>query len=171
LEASEAELAELGELRECQGRLVKCEGECEGALFRFARDLDDLDTRLKFLARMKSLQACLGQCQSYLSANMNAAGLRAGVGVQRSVNETPTPVIEGGVLTQLKGQKRGGTSEIAVEEALTGDGVSRARARSRQVAFKRQVESLVRREDVPEAYKRGVRRYFETMHEAPASGE
>jgi hypothetical protein len=169
LDAAEAELKELGEPRECEARLGECEGECEGALLRFARDLDDLDTRLKFLARMKSLQACLGQCQSYLSANAQRGGLQWGVGVERSVNETATPGIEGGVLTQLKGQKRGGTSEIAVEEALSGDGVSRARARSRQVAFKRQVESLVRREDIPEAYKRGVRRYFETMHEAPAS--
>ncbi len=170
-EAAEDELLELGELRECQVRLGECEGKCEGALLRFARDLENLDTKLKFLSRMKCLQAQLAQCQSYLCANMSAAGLRAGVGLERSVNRDGTPAIEGGVLTQLRGQKRGGTSEIAVEEAATGDGVSRARARSREMAFKRQVESLVRREDVPETYKRGVRTYFETMHSAGETEE
>ena len=71
-----------------------------------------------------------------------------------------------GLDTQLTGMKGDGPSQIAVEDAADGGAVTQRRAAAKRVEFRTQLESLVRREDVPESLKDGVKTYFEVIHQA-----
>jgi hypothetical protein len=74
-------------------------------------------------------------------------------------------LVDNGQNAQLKGIKGQGPSLTRVETAQDGTGVSHRRAEAKQREFKRQYESFVSREDVPEDVRAAVRNYFTTIHE------
>lgn len=69
---------------------------------------------------------------------------------------------------ELKGKANlDGPSSHSVESAASGAGVAGRSHVEKQRDFKRQLESLVRRDDIPQSLKLGVREYFERVHDVP----
>lgn len=106
----------------------------------------------------------LGLARS-MSPSPNAGGREAGTGSVESRRDARDELQDNGNLAQLKGQQNAdGTSSQSVESADSGTGVAGRAAVDREREFRRQMESLVRRDDIPEELKLGVREYFERIH-------
>lgn len=120
----------------------------------------------------KLCQAC-SQCQGSLSSlcqSPKAGGKQAGSGTNAARRSQLDELVDNGMTSQLKGIKGLGPSMTTVETAEEGSGVSTRRATASQRTFKRQFESFVSREDVPEQVKDGVKEYFQVIHQiAPAT--
>jgi hypothetical protein len=70
-----------------------------------------------------------------------------------------------GELSFLKGQKGFGPSDSKTEEASTGTAESELSAQNVKTrSFKKQMESFVERDDIPNSMKRGVKKYFSIIH-------
>ena len=139
--------------------------------------LGEFDGKLSRLAAAKSLQKkllamskTLGQCQGCLAGQSGSpfaapGGKKPGVGTVESRRQEQDALVDNGQNAQLKGIKGQGPSLTRVETAQDGTGVSHRRAEAKQREFKRQYESFVSREDVPEDVRAAVRNYFTTIHE------
>jgi len=126
---------------------------------------------MKSDARSKLLGLCkkAGQCQSYMQGMIPAAGrggLKPGDGSVDSRRNQKDELKDNGQTTQLKGQKGSGPSLTKIEAADDGSGTSNRRGEAKERTFKKQFESFVQREDVPEDVKDGVKQYFESLHAA-----
>ncbi|MBN2161879.1 MAG: hypothetical protein JXR25_09525 [Pontiellaceae bacterium] len=96
----------------------------------------------------------------------NPGGLLAGEGVDRSRRPPGMSSPSEGQLDQLSGQLGEGESQKMIEDALSGTGsASGGGAERGTVDYKQQVEDFVRREDIPEEMKQGVKTYFKQIHE------
>lgn len=146
-----------------------CKHACEHA--------DELSDKLKKLSLCQSADSKLaqltkssGESQSKLaSASPNAGGREAGFGTNTARRKAQDAFVDNGQTTQLKGRKGAGPSITSIESAETGTGsANRRQATATKQAFKHQLESFVRREDVPEAMKDGVKQYFQIIHDADA---
>jgi hypothetical protein len=129
-------------------------------------------------------QQGLGQCQQ-CNGNMPGAGQNnngqrgdgagqggreAGIGAGSAKNTEPGKDAPDGQKTQLQGIQGTGPSQTSTEESGAGSDSSNTAKVRENLQYKQQVESFVRREDVPEAVKAGVKAYFENIHnttEAP----
>ena len=175
--------------RECDKRLCECESSCRKCgscsaqqrralnkagqsanrrLAALTRSLKRLDAARRAQRQLDTLRRKLGQCQSCVAGQcanpfLAPGGKHAGVGSDLSTNEDFTR--EDGVPTALTGTPGMGPSLVTVESADEGTGVSGRNATGRQIEFARQVESFVKREDIPAPLKSGVKRYFTTIHE------
>ncbi len=149
-------------------KLNKDSKSCSASVSKVAMALRKLNAKKKFGKKMYMLKKSLGQCQSYVAGQCKSplAGKKAGMATDGRMSDRDPTEDSRGLDTQLTGQKGAGPSQIAVEEAASGSGVSRLKAGSRQAIFRRQVESLVRREEIPENLKTGVKTYFESIQEA-----
>lgn len=107
----------------------------------------------------------LGLAQS-MSQSPEAGGLKPGQGSVESRRKERDELKDNGNLAQLKGNpNQEGPSTNSVESAESGTGIAGRAAVDKQREFRRQMESLVRRDDIPEELKLGVREYFERVHE------
>lgn len=105
----------------------------------------------------------LGQAQAQMAG---PGGLKPGVGTDSSKRKERDEAPEVGNVASLEGQKGVGPSITAVEEADSGTGISNRSGETKaREARRRQMESFVRRDDVPEDVKMGVKEYFERVHE------
>lgn len=178
--------AKLEECEQCEAQNGKCDkdklGECENCKIAVGKKLSELDDQLKKLsmrrkaeAKLKRLcQACSqsqsgicnrqSQSQALVKAP-NAGGTKAGWGSSDATRDQNDEVVDNGQTTQLTGQKGSGPSLTTIEAADDGSGVSNRKSSVANREFKRQYESFVQREDVPEQVKAGVKNYFEMIHE------
>ena len=129
------------------------------------------DAKKKLLSMSKKA----GQCQGYMqnlahSPFATPGGLKPGNGTVESSRDQKDKLEDNKNTTQLKGQKSTGPSLTKIEAADDGTGVSRLKAEAKERAFKKQFESFVQREDVPEDVKEGVKHYFESLHAAEPAG-
>ena len=92
-------------------------------------------------------------------------GLEAGTGSDSSINTAPVEETDEGFLDQVAGAHGSGPSATAVEEAASGSAANDSPGSRDREATLRQVESFIRREDVPDAVKSGVKAYFENIHQ------
>jgi hypothetical protein len=107
----------------------------------------------------------LGLAQS-MAQSPNAGGLKAGSGSVESRRNERDELKDNGNMAQLKGNPNAeGPSTNSVESAESGTGIAGRAAVDNKREFRRQMESLVRRDDIPEELKLGVREYFERVHE------
>lgn len=160
-------------------------GQCEAAGKRVDQRLQRLGEKLRRMAaqreaRDKLLSLCqsLGQCQGYLgnqqfsslgqclsqNESPNAGGKGIGQGSTESRRIPGDEAPPAGELSQLRGRIGSGPSTSTVESADSGDGVSSRNSASRQLEFRKQMESFVQREDVPDDVKDGVKNYFTRIH-------
>ena len=156
--------------------------ECKNCRNAVLADIDKLSKCLgqcnaKRMGQMKLLSMCkkMGQCQGYLCQSQmmslsqcmgtQPGGKKAGVGSVESRRDGTDPLVDNGNTTQLKGIQGSGPSQSTVEAADEGSGVSTRPNANRKLEFSRQIESFVQREDVPEDVKRGVKEYFENIHQ------
>ncbi len=178
VEEFDRELEEL-ELEEGAGDQDLERGEGDDDLDEAERNararLDELGDRLRKMARrrrarnkLKNLSKKVARSQSS-SGTMESerkGGKRAGEGSDDSFRDQQDERIDNGQNTKLKGLKGKGPSLTQVQAADDGDGTSNRRSEAKQRDFKRQFESFVDREDIPEDLKNGVKEYFTNIHQA-----
>ena len=101
---------------------------------------------------------------------MQPGGNEPGSGSDPARREERDELKENDSFVELKGKpNKDGPSSHSVESAESGAGTAGRSHRENQRQFKHQLESLVRRDDIPETLKLGVREYFERVHEIPPS--
>jgi hypothetical protein len=157
-------------------------GECQECQMAVSNQLNQLSNQLNRLGMMRNVdrqlsQLCsmCSQCQGGLAQmaamcqSPNPGGQDPGVGSNSFRRSEKDAVVDNGNTSQLKGIQGEGPSQTSIESADEGSGVSTRRATARQVDFKRQFESFVQREDVPEQVKEGVKQYFQIIHAASES--
>jgi hypothetical protein len=116
----------------------------------------------------KSQQFANGQSQQLGLAQMQSqqpGGLKPGTGHSDAKRNEKDERKDNGNLTQLQGQQGDGPSRSSVEQADSGEGVSGRAGSDKNRDFRKQTESLVQRDDVPEELKQGIREYFNRVHE------
>ncbi|MDC0935514.1 hypothetical protein OAS39_04445 [Pirellulales bacterium] len=153
-------------------------GQCQACQQSVSEQLARLSKRLNKLAICRQCDKKLGklcekcsQCQGGLCQSLGACqspgagGQPPGWGSNAARRDARDELVDNGQTTQLKGAKGAGPSLTTVEAAEDGSGVSTRRSVERTRQFRRQLESFVAREDIPEQLKEGVKRYFENIHQ------
>ncbi len=146
------------------GERMKAGQKCNSKLGKMSDKMSRLGARRSFLAGLKKLRQKCGSCQSMMLGQVGSNGKKAGTGTDENKREGESSPSNGN-LTKITGIKGEGKSRAWVEDAQSGSGVSQVRTVERKVDFKRQVEALIHREDVPEEMKEGVKTYFDLLHE------
>ncbi len=150
--------------------------ECLGEM---GKNLSDLDAKGKAKSMIQKLCDSLGQCQGKMGqcqggsqsdqwgrSQSESDGQGAGIGMGSSANtnaDINNDPIEG-QKSMLQGTKGSGPSAKTTETASDGSGSSGAGKAKLIEQYQRQAESFVRREDVSDAVKSGVKAYFENIH-------
>ncbi|MBL7184720.1 MAG: hypothetical protein ISS70_00210 [Phycisphaerae bacterium] len=149
------------------------------SLSQMAENLNNLDAKRKAQSAVQKLCESLSECQGKLSDKSgngdgkgdgnnggDGGGQGGGIGsgsssnTNTNINNSPTT----GDKSVLKGIKGQGSSVNTTEAASSGSGsISGSKARLIE-QYKHQAESFIRREDVSEAVKSGVKEYFENIH-------
>jgi len=149
--------------------------DINNALGDMSDHLSDLDAKCKAQLALKKLCDCLSQGQAQmgngLDSEQNSAGngagdggLEPGTGSADTKNNQINQASGTGDKSVLKGIKNRGPSVTSTEAAADGSG-SRRGVNTRLIQqYQHQVEAFVRREDVSEAVKSGVKAYFENIH-------
>lgn len=172
-DAADRELLGVKPADECPGL-----GELDKNLKQLNARLGKLDGGEKAKARLKALGKCAGQANSFaagraqtlgLAQQMLAqnGGLAPGTGHSDAKRNERDTLKDNQQQTRLDGNRGQGESQTSVESAESGTGISGRSQDSRERDFRKQTESLVRRDDVPEELKQAVREYFERIHQAP----
>jgi len=161
------------------------------SLSEMAENLNNLDAKRKAQSAIQKLCESLSQCQGKLSdkscngggkgdgngdgsgsgkgngsGNGDGSGQGDGIGsgsssnTNTNINNSPTT----GEKSVLKGIKGQGPSVNTTEAASDGSGSSSGSKARLIEQYKHQAESFIRREDVSEAVKSGVKEYFENIH-------
>jgi len=168
----DAALAERSRQEKANG---KCDAEAEGKCDACAREASDKLSKLaKHLNKMaikrnasdklcKLCDAC-SQCQGGLCNGSKPGGKKAGWGTDESRREERDELVDNGQTQALQGLKGEGPSQTTVEDAQDGSGASSRATAARPREYRRQYESFVSREDVPEQVKSGVHNYFQAIH-------
>ncbi len=165
MEEGDEELAEgVGEKMDGLGKRVRKLGARQKAKSKLGALRSGLaDARQFSQGRSQSLG--LAQMQS-----KGQGGLAPGKGSDQSRRQERDEFKDNGNMTQLKGKQTGeGPSSTTTESAESGSGIAGRANVAKQREFKQQFESLVHRDDIPEALKLGVREYFEKVHETETS--
>lgn len=100
----------------------------------------------------------------------SSGGKQAGEGTDGRRRDGASDDPTDSLTTRLTGQKGAGESLTTIEDAEDGSGTSSRAHRAKTRRFRQQVESFVAREDVPEELRRGVREYFESIHQPAGAG-
>ncbi len=153
-------------------------GKLEKGMGELGKRLGKLAARQKAKGKLNALRGGLGQARQFAKGNAQSLGLaqgnaqgnqpggqQAGTGSDSSRRDQRDEFKDNGNMAQLKGQQNAeGPSSSTVESAESGSGVAGRANVAKQREFKQQLESLVRRDDIPESLKLGVREYFEKVH-------
>lgn len=151
----------------------------DGEIDELADRLGKLGARAKAKDRLKALRQGLAGARSFTQGKCSSAGLaqcqnpssgqggkNAGVGSSESRRNERDELADNGNRVEVKGQTNAeGPSTNSVESAESGSGVSGRAGVAKDREFRQQFESMVRRDDIPESLKLGVREYFERVHE------
>ncbi len=162
-EGDEQDLEWAEACEECEG----CENAMESELDELAKKLSRMAKKRAAARKLKALGKKCSQCQGSLAGRKSKGkgGLKAGNGVDETMRNVRDERIDNGQFTKLKGLKGKGPSLTKIEAAEDGTGVSGRTAKATKREFKRQFESFVEREDVPEDLKSGVKNYFTNIHD------
>ncbi len=156
---------EQGELNEASDKLKRA----RSAVNSMQGELRKLGAKQRARSKLSKLRSTLAQCQSTVAGQSQspfAGGREAGQGSAKSQNAEVNR--DDGRQLDLQGIQGQGPSELEVEEADSGSGVTTRGEAARNVDYQRQFESFVERPDVPDALKEGVREYLERIHRGPA---
>ncbi|MDI6451634.1 hypothetical protein [Anaerobaca lacustris] len=151
-------------------------GEVNERLDEMAENLNDLDARCKAESLVQSFCKSLSQSQGKLgnqsgdgSGNGQGdgggdGGLEPGTGSSSNTNANVNDTRSTGDKSVLKGIKGQGPSIHMTEAASDGSGSSSGSNAHLIRQYRHQAESFIRREDVSETVKSGVKEYFERIH-------
>ena len=148
------------------------EDELEAANRAVRNKMDDLSRRMRGMggrrkarSKLKNLSKRVSQAQSQ-SRSKQPGGKNAGKEDGTRERSETDKRADNGNNTKLKGIKGKGPSITQLQAADDGDGTTRRKSSAKQRDFKRQFESFVEREDIPEDLKSGVKEYFTKIHQA-----
>ena len=157
------------------GKLEKLDAK----LGQLGQRLGKLDAKEKARARMKALGKCAGQAQQFANGQSQAlglaqqlaqnGGLKPGTGHIDGTRKDRDDAKDNQNFAQLNGQQGEGESKSSVEAADSGTGIAGRGPTDKSRDFRKQAESLVHRDDVPEDLKQGIREYFQRVHETDES--
>jgi hypothetical protein len=185
LEDMEADARQLGQMMEGE-----MDPDAEAMAGRLGEKMDKLGDRLGMLGarqrakeKLDKLRAGMGDARQFAQGQSQMLGLaqsmmqgqqpggqQAGKGSVESRRDAQDELKDNGNMAQLQGNPNAeGPSTNSVESAESGTGIAGRAAVDRNREFRRQMESLVRRDDIPEELKLGVREYFERVHETGGS--
>lgn len=182
LEDMDADARELGQKME-QGEFDPDAQEMAGKLGEKMGKLGDrlgkLGARQKAKGKLDKLRSGMGEARQFAQGQTQMLGLaqsmaqgqqpggqKPGQGSVESRRNERDELKDNKNMAQLKGNPTGeGPSSNTTESAESGTGIAGRAAVDKQREFKRQMESMVRRDDIPEELKLGVREYFERVHE------
>ena len=145
--------------------------ECLGDM---AENLSDLDARCKAESMIQGFCKSLSQCQGKLcngggdkpgGDGSADGGLEPGTGSSSNTNANVNNTRSTGDKSVLKGTKSQGPSVTMTEAATDGSGTSTGSNARLIQQYRHQAESFIRREDVSETVKSGVKEYFERIHQ------
>lgn len=144
-------------------------------LDKLGKDLAKLGMKADAKKKLLTMGKKAGQGQGYLQGQSpspfsNPGGKKPGDGTIETTRNQKDELKDNGQTTQLKGQKGTGPSLTKIEAADDGTGTSHAEKKAVKEGFRKQFESFVQREDVPEDVKDGVKHYFEALHDAEPAG-
>jgi hypothetical protein len=144
-------------------------------LGQLGQRLGKLGAKEKARARMKALGNCAGQAQQFANGQTQAlglaqqlaqnGGLKPGTGHIDGTRKDRDDAKDNQNFAQLNGQQGEGESKSSVEAADSGTGITGRGPTDKSRDFRKQAESLVHRDDVPEDLKQGIREYFQRVHE------
>jgi hypothetical protein len=124
--------------------------------------------------RLQQLAQMAGHSQNHMNshtgssmAQRNNPGGKAGQGSVESRREGRDPLSPHSETVHAEGMKGDGPSEKSIEPSDSGERAGTRRAEGKEREYRRQVESFVRREDVPAEVREGVKTYFEKIHAPP----
>ena len=153
------------------------EEELDEANRAVRRKMDDLADRMRRMAgrrsarsKLKKLSKRMAQAQG-MSRSRQPGGKKAGKEDGTRERSETDKQTDNGNNTKLKGIKGSGPSITQLQAADDGDGTTRRKSSAKQRDFKRQFESFVDREDIPEDLKSGVKEYFTKIHQAETETE
>ena len=115
-------------------------------------------------SKLKKLSKRIAQAQG-MSRSKQPGGKKAGKDDGTRERSETDKRKDNGNNTKLKGIKGSGPSITQLQAADDGDGTTRRKSSAKQRDFKRQFESFVEREDIPEDLKSGVKEYFTKIHQ------
>jgi hypothetical protein len=157
------------------GKLEKLDDK----LAQLGQRLRKLGAKEKARDRMKALGKCAGQAQQFASGQTQAlglaqqlaqqGGLKPGTGHSDAKRKDQDAANDNQNFAQLNGQQGEGESKSSVEAADSGTGITGRGATDKSRDFRKQAESLVHRDDVPEDLKQGIREYFQRVHETEST--
>ena len=152
----------------CQDKCNACRSTALSSLDKLSKYLKRMSVRKRVNDKLASLCKASSQCQGGLCQSPSLSP-KNGKGIGASSNlarrDDRDELLDNGQTESLKGIKGQGPSQTTVETADEGSGISGRTATSKQRDYRRQFESFVSREDVPEEVRVGVRRYFESIHQ------
>lgn len=158
---------QIRKMAEEQKKTGQCSSGCKNctnqSICKNCDSMNNLGARKDAQAAMQQLRKQLRNCQSCMGQGQKP-GQGAGDGVDRSSRPSgyESPAI--GTPEHLSGQLGQGESQKVIEEASSGSGTaSGIGAEAADVDYGRQVEAFVRREDIPEEMKHGVKTYFKKI--------
>lgn len=160
---------------QCQSRCESCLSKCDSSLSNLSRCLSKMGVKKRASSRLSKLCKACSQCQGGLCKSQsnslcqspNAGGRNAGAGSVESRRDPTDEALAAGSTERLSGIKGDGPSQTSIESADDGSGVSSRQATAKRREFRRSAESFVNREDIPASVRRGVKRYFESIHDLP----
>jgi hypothetical protein len=159
--------------------------EMNSELEKMADEMNSMDNAKEFMKKLDKMRKACGQCQNELGSscqggqkpgsgqgngNKSGQGKGIGSGADGRLKQQP-PEPDGGFDTALRGQKNAGPSRVKVEEAAAGSGLKRRQGKPVSGKFKRQMESFIKRDDIPSGMKKGVKKYFTEIHKAERNGQ
>ncbi len=183
LDEMDAEARQLGQKME-QGEFdpdaEAMAGRMDGKMDELGKRLGMLGARQKAKDKLAKLRAGMSEARQFaqgqsqmlglaqsMAQGQTPGGLAPGQGSVESRRKEQDELKDNGNMAQLKGQANpDGPSSNSVESAESGTGIAGRAAVDSKREFRRQMESLVRRDDIPEELKLGVREYFERVHES-----
>lgn len=176
---------ELADAEEMDQDLQDAAEMMKGEMDELGKRLGKLGAREKAKGKMKALRQGLADARRFSQGKAQTLGLaqsqtpgnqpggkQAGVGSIESRRNERDELKDNGNRVEVKGQDNPeGPSTNSVETAESGSGVAGRANVAKEREFKQQYESLVRRDDIPESLKLGIREYFETVHETQPEPE
>jgi len=158
----------LGRQEVSDEELEKMLAEVDGDLDKLADRLKRMNARKKMKNHLGKLRRGLGKAQSFAmgrSQKLNL-GKSPGTGTDERRRDQRDEFRDNGNTDRLTGRKGIGPALTTIEDATDGTGVSGRQGDEKvERSFQRQFESFVRRDDVSEEMKIGVREYFERIHQ------
>lgn len=160
--------SQIRKMSEEQKKTGQCSSGCKNcvnqSVGKNSDSMNNLGARKDAQAALDQMRKKLQNCQSCMGQGKKPGGQGAGDGVDRSSRPPgyESPAI--GTPEHLSGQLGQGESQKVIEEASSGSGTaSGVGAEAADVDYGQQVEAFVRREDIPEEMKHGVKTYFKKI--------